>query len=454
MRIRIQGGRPLQGSCQVPADKSILHRALLLSSVASGESRISARDPGEDNATTVRALQALGVPIEESREADGGVVWRVEGVGLKGLTSPPEPIDCANSGTTMRLLAGLLVGANVPAELRGDASLSRRPMGRVCEPLRELGGAVEGRREGERELPPLRVSSSQFKGGSHLSQLASAQVKSALLLAGVCAGKSLQVSEHGLSRDHTERMLAVMGAPIRAHSSRSGNTAELGVTTRLEAKDHEVPGDLSAAAYLMAAALLVPDSRIEIPSVGLNPTRTGLLELLEEYQADVHVSRWRVQAGEPMGTLVSSTTPQLRALRPGGHPTTASGQQIPLLIDELVLLAAIASQAEGPTLIRDAAELRVKESDRIAKTAELLAAFGVRMEPLADGFIVEGPQTLQPAELDVRADHRLALTAAVLALASPGESVLDGFESTSISFPGFVEVAQGLGAAIETEPRA
>jgi 3-phosphoshikimate 1-carboxyvinyltransferase len=439
MKLRVEGGAPLVGRVSVPADKSITHRSLIFAALAQGESRITATDPGEDNLSTARVLAALGVEIE--RIPTGFVV---RGVGPRGLSAPTRPLDCGNSGTTMRLMAGVLAGAGVAAELVGDGSLSRRPMGRVCRPLRELGAQVRGIESGGKELPPLRIAGSGFRGGQVSLDVASAQVKSAVLLAGLCAGAAVSVEEPSPSRDHTERLLAGMGAKLSG-----GKGVRLEADQRLRGGELLVPGDFSSAAFLVSAGLIVPGSQVAVRDVGVNATRTGLLEILEEYGADVVVSEWREAAGEPVGTLTAKPR-ALRALRPGNLPTVVGGATIPLVIDELVVLAAVASQAEGETVVRDAAELRVKESDRVKETVALLAAFGVEADELPDGYRVRGPQKLTAANVDVSADHRLALTAAVLAAAAQGESVLEGFEIASVSYPSFVGALERLGAKVRS----
>ncbi len=443
MELRIQGGEPLVGELEVPADKSITHRAVMLSALAEGTSTVTARGVGEDNHSTARVMAGLGARVRET-----GSGFEVEGVGPRGLRPPAGALDCGNSGTTMRLVTGILAGAGVPAELAGDASLSRRPMGRVCKPLRELGGDVAGRQEGGRELPPLRSGRGAFRGGHVGLEVASAQVKSSILLAGVASGKAVSVREPSPSRDHSERMLRAVGAKVASRREPAGTMfVELAAGTRLAPSSWRVPGDLSSAAFFLAVGAMVEGSRITIRNVGVNATRTGLLEVLEELGARVVVRDWREEAGEPVATLIAEPA-TMRAEAAGGGPTVVAGATIPLVIDELVVLAAIASQAAGVTEVRDAQELRVKESDRVRETVRLLAAFGAGAEERPDGYVVRGPARLKPARVDVSADHRLALTAAVLALAAPGESVLEGFEVAAVSYPEFPDVLQRLGAKL------
>jgi 3-phosphoshikimate 1-carboxyvinyltransferase len=335
-------------------------------------------------------------------------------------------------------------------------------MGRICRPLRALGAVIEGTSgpfgavargtsgRADRELPPLTIGRGTLRGGTHRSPVASAQVKSALLLAGVCGGIEVEVIEPATSRDHSERMLTAMGARIERERAGEGQRVRVVPGAALRALDVEAPGDISSAAFLLAAAAVVDGSRVVIRDVGLNATRTGLLEIVEELGGDVRVSGWREEGGEPVGDLTVTAAP-LRATRPGGGPAEVGGAVIPRLIDELVVLAALAARADGVTVVRDAGELRHKESDRIAETARLMAAFGVEVEVRGDGFVVRGPQPLRAATLDVSTDHRIALTAAVLALAAPGTSVLDGFEVAEVSFPELPELLVALGARVDVD---
>ncbi len=442
MELRIRGGLPLQGEVVAPADKSITHRALILSALAHGQSRISAAGAGADNASTASVLRALGVAVT-GELGD----WLVRGGGPAGLRPPSVWLDCGNSGTTMRMMTGVLAGAGIEGELAGDASLNERPMGRVCEPLRALGADVSGGRREQRELPPVRVGKGKFQGGAARLAVASAQVKSAILLAGVASGQAVAVSEPTQSRDHSERMLAAMGADLKRSAGALGHTTVLAAATRLAARDWQVPGDFSSAAFLLAAGLLVPGSEVTVHDVGVNPTRTGLLEICEELGANLQVSRWREEGGEPVASLTARPGP-LNATGPGDQPTRVGGDTIPRVIDELVVLAPLAAAAQGRLEVADAEELRLKESDRVTQTVALLAAFGVAAEERVDGYVTTGPQPFRPACVDVRGDHRLAMTAAVLALAAPGESTLLGCESIAISYPGFVDALLALGAGV------
>lgn len=442
MRLRIRGGAPLVGELQVPPDKSITHRALMLAAMARGESMIEAEGLGADNLSTAGVMRGLGVAIEED-----GPRWQVRSPGVRGWTAPKTPLDCGNSGTTMRLVVGMLAGSGLSAELIGDESLTARPMGRVCGPLREIGAKVAGRLVGGRELPPLRVEPATLHAGTVTLEVASAQAKSAVLLAGLGAGVAVEVSEPRLSRDHTERMLAALGCTLTRHGS-SPSVLSLAPGQTLSPLTMRVPADFSSAAFWLAAATLVPNSRIMLRGVGVNPTRTGLLEVLEELGSRVQVHDWREVSGEPVADLEVQSA-LLVARTSGGGTLRVGGEIIPRIIDELPVLAALFCVADGRSEIHDAGELRVKESDRISETRRLLAAFGVASEETADGLHVEGPQALCAADVDVHSDHRIALTGLVLALAAPGVSHLSGFEIADISFPGVVEKARHLGAQIE-----
>jgi 3-phosphoshikimate 1-carboxyvinyltransferase len=438
--------RPLAGSVPLPADKSIAHRALLLAAIAKGESRIVAASPGEDNAATAAALRALGVRVEA-----GASAISVGGVGLDGLSAPAGPIDCGNSGTTMRLLAGLLAAQRFATTLVGDASLSRRPMERVARPLRLRGARIEGRidpgRPGEctapLEIGPLphpRV----LEPLEYEAPVASAQVKSAILLSGLYADGPTYVREPTLSRDHTERMLAALGVPLRT----VGPMIELDAAAwsgELPAFDVTVPGDLSAAAFLIAAAHVVPDSRIDVRGVGLNPTRTGVFEILRDMGGAFEIEARGEALGEPVGLVRAAWAP-LSGARAGGEVVARA-------IDELPIVIGLAARARGTTVIADAAELRVKETDRIGAMAAALRAFGVGCEEQPDGLVIEGrpDRPLAAATVDSRGDHRVAMTAAVLGLAAEGKVRVRDAACIRTSFPRFVGTLRALGATIEIE---
>lgn len=424
---------PLIGRVHVPADKSITHRALLFGAIAEGVSRVRNYLDGGDCRATLSVVRQLGVVVEEPAPGE----WRIHGRGLWGLCEPEVVLDCVNSGTTARLLAGLLAGQRFHSVLTGSAQLRRRPMARVVEPLRQMGADIAGRQDGR--LLPLSVRGRPLHGIEFAMPIASAQVKSCLLLAGLYADGLTVVREPGPARDHTERMLTAMGAPI---VRRGATIIAEAPTTPLQPLDLTVPGDFSSAAFLLAAGACVPGSRVTVAGVGVNPTRRGLLDALIAMGADVALDNWGESGGEPTGDLHVRPAP-LRAI-------TLEGDTIVTLIDELPVFAVIATQAHGVTVVRDAAELRVKETDRIATTVEELRKLGARIEATADGFIIEGPTPLRGARVHSHGDHRLAMALAVAGLMAEGVTAVEDAECIADSFPGFEQVLLKLGARIET----
>ena len=404
MRAIIRPPAQLRGVIQVPGDKSISHRALILNAIATGKARIENLASGADVASTAACLRALGVDVTE---------LGVTGVGLHGLRAADGPLDCGNSGTTMRLLAGLLAGQAFETTLVGDESLSRRPMGRVTDPLEKMGARAA--------LEPLRVGGGRLHGAVHEMTTPSAQVKSALLLAGIQAEGVTRVVEPVRTRDHTERMLAAMGAPIRVE----GTAVEVSAADRLDPISLRVPGDLSSAAFWIVAATFHPRAEISLRGVGVNPTRAGILQLIS-----VARTQEGDQGGEPTATLRASTLN-------GRGPWAWSEKLSTELIDELPVLAVAATQLAGRTVISGAAELRVKESDRIAAMAAGLWAMGASIEERADGWAIEGPTRLRGAAVDSCGDHRVAMALAVAGLLAEGETEIEGAECVAISYPGF-----------------
>ncbi len=411
-----------------PGDKSITHRALILASLAAGESRVRGASCADDVRATAGALAALGYPLPEPTREE----MRLPGPGA--LRAAAAPLDCRNSGTTARLLAGTLAGLGLEATLDGDASLRSRPMERVVYPLQAMGARIEYLGAGGRL--PLRIhgrASGALRPLRHRPRVASAQVKSAILLAGVTARVAVEVLEPGRSRDHTERLLESMGAPVETTPGRAGarrvRLDPAGWDGRLDALRLEVPGDPSSAAFLAGASLL---SRrpARLADVGLNPTRTGFLEILEEMGAAIESRVLRASCGEPIGDLAIGPPERLRPFRVGGD-------RLPRLIDEIPLLAILAARAEGPSEIREAAELRVKESDRIARLAAGLQELGVRCEEAPDGLRIHGTPGPLAGRIEAGGDHRIAMAFGVLGTDPAARIELDDPDCTTVSYPGF-----------------
>jgi 3-phosphoshikimate 1-carboxyvinyltransferase len=438
--------RPLRGAFRVPGDKSISHRAWILASLAEGESVLRGVSPGDDVARTRAVMASLGVRIEDvdARTA------RVHGVGLGGLRAPAEAaLDCGNAGTAMRLIAGVLAAQVFDSALVGDASLSRRPMARITRPLRARGALIEGAIDPVRrdETAPLVIrgltAGRRLFGSDESLSVPSAQVKSCLLLSGLFADGETAVREPTLSRDHTERMLAAMGAPLRT----------MGPLTLLDPRgwggaltplDLAVPGDASAAAFWAAAAHVVPGSGLMVRGVGLNPTRTGFLEVLRDQGGGAGVSPKGDAGGEPVGDLYVGLTG--RALRRGAR---VAGELSARCIDEVPALVAAAAVSPGESRFDDLAELRVKESDRVAALAAMLAAFGIEHATFDDGLRVVGGRPRGGAVVASRGDHRIAMAAAVLALAAEGETIIEDVECVDTSDPDFEAILRGVGGDIE-----
>ena len=423
MDITISPVRNIQGRLQVPGDKSISHRAALIGALARGDTLIDNFLRAEDCLRTLSCLRALGVAIE-----DGGSRVIVHGVGPH-WRAPASPLDAGNSGTTMRLLAGILAGQPFETELTGDASLRSRPMDRIVEPLALMGARIEALGDGR--FPPLRITGGPLHGISYTLPVASAQVKSAVLLAGLFARGETTVVEPTLTRDHTERMLAAFGAPVRRDDGR----VSIGAAAALEGREIRVPGDMSSAAFLLAAAAARPGSELTVEDVGLNPTRTGVLDVLRAFGALVEVRPSGEHNGEPVGA-VTVRGHSLRGVRIGGR-------LIPRVIDELPVLCVLAAIAEGETVISDAAELRVKESDRIAVIARGLRALHGEVKEHADGLTVYG-SPLHGGRVAIAGDHRIAMAFAVAGLLAQGPVTVGEAECIAVSFPEFVDVLRSV----------
>lgn len=419
--------KPLKGEIFVAPDKSISHRSIIFSGLGNGNGYVNNFLRAGDTLSTCGCMRSLGIEI-----LDRGERMLIEGKGLHGLSEPAGILDCGNSGTTMRLLSGLLAGQGFLSLMSGDHSLNRRPMRRVIEPLTAMGAEIWGRAGGY--YPPLAIKGSEtLKGITYNMPVASAQVKSALLLAGLFAEGQTTIIEPEKSRDHTERMLRAMGADIEVQ----GLEITLKPGKELAGQEFYVPGDISSAAFFLVAALIVPGSEIMIRDVGINPTRAGLIEVLQGMGARMAIENQRIVGGEPIGDIVA-TYSELRG-------TSVGGDIIPRLIDEIPILAVAMSAAEGESAVRDAGELRVKESDRIKAICCELAKMGAGIEELEDGFVIQGrPEGLKGAAVDSRGDHRIAMSTAVAALKARGETTVHNSEVVDISFPEFWPLLRNL----------
>jgi 3-phosphoshikimate 1-carboxyvinyltransferase len=432
--------RPLRGTLRVPADKSISHRAIMLGALAEGEVRIENFLESATTRATLDCMRKLGAQIEQP---DAGTVV-VHGRGLHSLREPDDILFCAGSGTTMRLLAGLCAGQPFLSVLDGTPALKRRPMARVVEPLCAMGATIMAR-DGDR-LPPLAVrGSSPLRGIDYTLPVASAQVKSALLLAGLFADSPTTIHEPAPSRDHTERMLTALGVEVErltvSEIKLQPPDSAFGIWHSPQ-KPHPgfafcIPGDFSSAAFFIVAALLLPGSEVCLEGVGLNPTRTGLLDALARMGARIKIENRREEGAEPVGDLV------VRA--EGLVGTEVAGGEVPRMIDEFPILAIAATQAHGETRVRDAAELRAKESDRIATLTGELRKMGAQIEQHPDGFTIEGPSRLRGARVEAHADHRLAMALAVAGLIAEGETIIEGWECVGDSFPNFTSLLSAAG---------
>jgi len=421
----ITPARRLRGRLSVPGDKSIAHRYAIFAALAHGSSMLHNFAPGADCRSTLNCLRRLGVAIEEG---PAGTVTLM-GRGLGQLRSPEGPLDAGNSGTTMRLLAGVLAGHPFSSTLTGDASLSRRPMRRVMEPLERMGARLEAQ-EGH---APLSIHGARLRGIAHRSETPSAQVKSAVLLAGLHADGETSVTEPAATRDHTERALAAFGGQATV----AGLTVTVAGGQHLRGQTLTVPGDFSSAAFWMVAAASLPGARVEIDNVGLNPTRSSLLDVLRRFGARVDVELTAGEAGEPRGTVV------VEGVRRGALEIAPA--EVPGLIDELPAIAALAAHG-GEVVVRGAAELRVKESDRIAALVAGFRALGIDADEHRDGFSIRGPSAGRPkgGVADARGDHRMAMAFAIAALSADGPSTIDGADVVDISYPGFFETLERL----------
>lgn len=432
IRYIVQPGGSLNGDVRVPGDKSISHRSIMLGSLADGVTEVTGFLEGEDSLATLQAFRDMGVQIDGP---DNGRVT-IHGVGIDGLKKPQNDLDLGNSGTSMRLLSGLLSGQKFDCTLIGDSSLSTRPMRRVTDPLATMGAKIETTETG---CAPLKIHGGQSLKGIHYDMpMASAQVKSCLLLAGLYAEGETSVTEPGVTRDHTERMLQAFDYPVEVNGSR----AAVKGGGRLTAAPIEVPADISSTAFFLVGACIAPNSRIKLTHVGINPTRTGVIDILKLMGANIVLENERMAGGEPVADLVVSTS-QLKGI-------DIPEELVPLAIDEFPALFIAAACAEGRTVLTGAEELRVKESDRIQVMADGLVALGVDAQATPDGMIINGG-SISGGRVDSRGDHRIAMSFAMAALRAAGPIEIDDCANVATSFPNFVELANRAGLTISVE---
>jgi len=431
INFKVNNGGHLKGHIRVPGDKSISHRSIMFGSIAEGTSHISGFLEGEDSLNTLRAFRALGVDIEGPD--DGRVVIR--GVGMHGLKPAGHALDLGNSGTSMRLLAGLFAGQSFDVELEGDASLSKRPMKRVTDPLTQMGAKIETDDNGR---PPLRITGGQtLHGIEYAMPMASAQVKSCCLLAGLYASGKTCVTEPAPTRDHTERMLKAFGWPLH----KSASTVCIEGPARLVSCDIDVPADISSAAFFMVGASIAKGSDIVLEHVGINPTRTGVIDILKLMGADIELLNQTEVGGEPVADI--------RVRSAQLHGTVIPEELVPLAIDEFPVIFVAAACANGETIITGAEELRVKESDRIQVMADGLQALGINAQPTEDGMIIQGGK-FKYGKVHSRDDHRIAMAFSMAALCAEAEIEIEDCENVNTSFPGYVELASAAGLQIRS----
>lgn len=423
--MRIETAAKLKGTVSVPGDKSISHRAVMFGSIAEGTTEITNFLQGADCLATIDCFRQMGIEIENTSEK---II--VHGNGLHGLKEPETDLYTGNSGTTTRLISGILSGQNFDTILSGDESLNSRPMKRIMDPLAQMGARIES--IGQNGCAPLKIHGSKLHGMDYQSPVASAQVKSAILLAGLYADSKTSVTEPALSRNHTELMLKGFGAEIETNET----TASVKPCTQLYGQKVNVPGDISSAAYFIAAGLLVPGSEILLTNVGINPTRAGFLEVCDNMGAEITYLNRRESGGEPVCDLLITPKSLIG--------TVIEGDLIPTLIDEIPIIAVLAAFAEGTTIIKDAAELKVKETDRILTVTENLAAMGADITPTGDGMIIKGGLGLHGAVIESYMDHRIAMAFSIAGLAADGITHINDSECVDVSYPGFYDTLNGL----------
>ncbi|MCM3730228.1 3-phosphoshikimate 1-carboxyvinyltransferase [Fictibacillus nanhaiensis] len=415
----------LNGTIKVPGDKSISHRAVMFGSIAEGKTTINGFLTGEDCLSTISCFKKLGVNIEQDNEQ-----VTVNGKGISGLKPPTEDLYVGNSGTTIRLMLGILANTPFTSVLTGDESIAKRPMNRVTQPLKQMGAEIEGNESGNKV--PLQVKGGKTKGFHYHSPIASAQVKSAIILAGLKGDGTTSVTEPLKSRDHTERMLEAFGAKVECE----GLTVSIHGGQELKGTHIEVPGDISSAAFFLVAGAIVPNSTITLQKVGLNPTRTGILDVLNQMGAEISYQNMNDEVSEPFGDLVIKTS-SLKG-------TVIKGDLIPRLIDEIPIIALAATQAEGQTIIQDAQELRVKETDRIETVVNELKKMGADIEATEDGMIINGQTMLKGAPVQSHGDHRIGMMLSIASCIAEGETTLSNSEAIAVSYPTFYNQLERL----------
>jgi 3-phosphoshikimate 1-carboxyvinyltransferase len=420
--MKFTKGSPLKGVITIPGDKSISHRSVMFGSIAKGTTKISHFLQGADCLSTISCFRKMGIKIENDSQ-QGTVI--VHGKGLHGLKKPDTLLDCGNSGTTTRLISGILAAQDFDVQLTGDESIRKRPMKRIMEPLSMMGADITS--INGNGCAPLNISGKKLHSIHYTSPVASAQVKSSILLAGLYAEGKTKVTEPYLSRNHSEIMLRNFGAKIDSE----GTTASITPVKELYGNNIKVPGDISSASFFIAAGLMIPGSEILIKNVGINPTRDGILRVCKDMGADITFVKQDDSSGEPTADLFIKASSL--------HGTTIKGAMIPTLIDEIPMIAAMACFAEGETIIKDAAELKVKESNRLEVMVRNLSAMGASVKETEDGMIIKGKTPLHGTVIDSRLDHRIAMTFAVTGLCADGETEIKGADCVNISYPGFYE---------------
>lgn len=417
-KLVIKPIKRIKTKIQVPGDKSISHRVIMIGALANGETVANNFLMSEDCLATVECFRKMGIEIQMTNDKcqmSNGCKIIIKGRGLKGLQAPKGTLNVGNSGTTIRLLSGILAGQSFTSKITGDKSIQKRPMMRVVKPLRSMGAKIEGREEKDNVFAPLKICGGKLSAITYELPIASAQVKSAILLAGLFADGETRVIEKVLARDHTERMLAYFGG-----------------REELTGKEISVPGDISSAAFFMVAGAIIPNAKLSMPNVGVNPTRTGIIDVLRKMGAKIEILDEKVVSGEPRATILVTHSSLLG--------TNISGEIIPRIIDEIPIIAVVATQAEGITEICGARELRVKESDRIATISTELRKMGAKIKELDDGMIIEGPTKLKGAKVKSYGDHRVAMSLAIAGLIADGETTIGDTACIKTSFPGFEDL--------------